>query len=97
MLKYALRRHSLNFTDGLSWAQELTEIEAMQKDTIPADMYSYIKNMAVEEDDEDEQWEDEDEESTESEGDSIDSEEEDTDDEGEEDEDKDDEEEDDDD
>ena len=60
MLKYALRRNSLNFTEGLSWAQELSEIEAMQKDAIPTDMYSYIKNMSVEEEEDDDDWEDED-------------------------------------
>jgi hypothetical protein len=65
MLKYAIWKNAqLNFTEGMSWAQELIEIEELQKYTVPTDIYSYVKSMDVEED-----WEDvEDEEGDEEEG-----------------------------
>jgi hypothetical protein len=63
MLKYAIWKDAqLNFTEGLAWKEELIEIEALQKDAIPTDMYSYIKSLDVTEDDGDEDWEDEEEE-----------------------------------
>jgi hypothetical protein len=55
MLKYGIRKDTkLNFTEGMSWKEELMEIEAAQKDVIPTDMYSYIKSLDVVENDEDE-------------------------------------------
>jgi hypothetical protein len=55
MLKYGIQKDTkLNFTEGMSWKEELMEIEAAQKDMIPTDMYSYIKSLDVSENNEDE-------------------------------------------
>jgi hypothetical protein len=59
MMKYSIRKDAgLNFTNGLGWTQELIEIEELQKDAVPRDIWSYEKALAVEEDDGDEDWED---------------------------------------
>jgi hypothetical protein len=58
MLKFSIRKGTLNFTEGLSWAEELIEMEELQKDHIPADMWTYQNCLSVEEDDGDEEWED---------------------------------------
>lgn len=58
MLKFSIRKGTLNFTEGLSWAEELIEIEELQKTFVPADMWSYQTVLSVEEDDGDEEWED---------------------------------------
>jgi hypothetical protein len=60
MLKYAIRKDTqLNFTEGMSWAEEIVEIEALQKDVVPTDTQSYLKIVGVEEDDDDDDWKDE--------------------------------------
>lgn len=57
MLKYSIRKnHHLNFTEGLSWAKELKEIEELQEDFTPNEMFSYTKSLDVEDDDGDEDW-----------------------------------------
>jgi len=57
MLKYGIRNQAqLNFTEGMSWATELRELEELHKDATPSDMFSYIKSLSVE-DEEDEEGE----------------------------------------
>jgi len=59
MLKYLIRKDaSLSFTEGMSWATELIEIKALQKDITPSEMHSYTKCLEVEEDGDDDGWED---------------------------------------
>ena len=60
MLKYSIRKDvSLNFTEGMSWATELIEIEALQKDSPPNEIFSYQKSLETQEENEDDEWEDE--------------------------------------
>jgi hAT family C-terminal dimerisation region len=61
MLKFSIRKDTqacLNFTEGLSWATELNQLEELQKNFTPNDVYSYQKCLGVEDDDGDENWED---------------------------------------
>jgi hypothetical protein len=63
MLKYGIRKGTqLNFTEGMSWAKELIEIEELHKDSIPSDVFSYIKSLGVEEKEEQEQEQEQEEE-----------------------------------
>jgi len=62
ILKYSIRKDSsLNFTEGMSWATELTEIEELQKNAAPNEVFSYYKSLEIEDDDGDHDWEDEEE------------------------------------
>lgn len=58
MLKFSIWKGTLNFTKGLSWAEELIEIEELQKNYVPADMWTYQSCLSIEEDDGDAEWED---------------------------------------
>jgi hypothetical protein len=61
MLKYSIRKETeLDFTDALRWAEELMELERIQKETPPSDPFAYQRSLQVVEDDGDTEWEDED-------------------------------------
>jgi hypothetical protein len=59
MLKYSIRKDThLSFTEGLTWAKELIEIEELQKDHVPNEVFSYTKSLQVVDDDGDDDFED---------------------------------------
>lgn len=58
LLKFSIRKGTLNFTEGLSWAEELIELEELQKNYVPGEMWTYQSCLSVEDDDGDEEWED---------------------------------------
>lgn len=58
LLKFSIRKGALNFTEGLSWAEELIELEELQKNYVPGEMWTYQSCLSVEDDDGDEEWED---------------------------------------
>jgi hypothetical protein len=60
VMKYAFRKDkTLNFTQGMSWDEELAEIEELQRNAVPREIYSYTACLAI--DDGDDNWEDEEE------------------------------------
>jgi hypothetical protein len=61
MLKFSIRKEKeLDFTDALRWAEELMELEQIQKDAAPSDPFAYQRSLQVVDDDGDLDWEDED-------------------------------------
>jgi hypothetical protein len=61
MLKYSIRREKeLDFTDALRWAEELMELEQIQKDAAPSDPFAYQRSLQVMDNDGDSDWEDKD-------------------------------------
>ena len=59
MLKYSIQKDThLSFTEGLTWAKELIEIEELQKDHVPNEVFSYTKSLQAVDNDGDDYWED---------------------------------------
>jgi len=60
MLKYAIRKDTyLNFTQGMAWDAELAEVESIQKNSIPNEVFSYMKYLETRDDEDEDEWEDE--------------------------------------